>query len=403
MKIIVVGVGCVAAKYLPGALRAAGHEPVFVADPAAYTGPSRRALETCVCLPADIADAEDVLRALTDQPGVLDGAEAITSPFDETFPVVRRVAGKLGLACPPPTFAALADKSRVAALVPEHSPWTAVFRPRELPPGLAERAPGPVLVKPSLCTGALGVRAAASTEEVAAAVAGSGVPGALDQPWLLQQIVEGDLISLEGFLRAGGLTVIGFSRRTRIGATEVSNLFPAAHTLEPAVREQCVRAVRELAERGGLRDGYVHAEFLAGAGRAHLIDANAGRLGGAAVVEQIALAHQVEPGAVAAHALLLSLGAADEAPPYRPAGETRETTSFWYGLRDGGVVRAVTAPPDALHTQFAVAGQRVPPVGESDYAWVGMLTGLTADAERAIEQVVVHTDEGDRPAFCRPC
>ncbi len=409
MKLIVAGVGCVSAKYLPDAMRGAGHEPVLIADPARYSGAARDAVRDCAWLAADITDPGDIVRALTARPDVLAGATAITSPFDEVFPVTARVAEKLGLAHPPPAFAELADKARVAALVPEHSPWTRTVDPRAIPDDLVAGASVPVLLKPSLCTGALGVRVLSTPAELTPAsiletMRGAGVPDALEQPWLLQQVVSGDLISLEGYLRAGRLTVLGFSRRTRIGATEVSNLFPADETLSGAVRDQCVEAVTALAERGGLRTGYVHCEFLVTAERAHLIDANLGRVGGAAIVEQIALAHRVDPGEVVRHALLLPFDPDAPTPAYRPEEQRRRTTSFWYGLRDGGTVRSISgaAGGPCLHTQFAVAGQRVPAVGVSDYAWVGMFTGLSADAERDIDRVVIHADEGDLPAYCRP-
>lgn len=400
-RLVVVGIGCVSAKYLPDALR--GYEPVVIADPARYVGAARAALERCVCLPADTGDPADVIRALAERPDLLAGAVGVTTPFDELFPLVERVGEKLGLAHPPAVFAKLADKAAVSALVPEHSPWTAVVDPADIPADLFADAPADVLLKPSLCTGALGVQRLVDRTPAGllAAIDGSGVPDARGQAWLLQERVDGDLVSLEGYFREGVLTVLGISRRGRIGATEVSNVFPAGASLPDRVRARCVEAVLAVAGRAGLRSGYVHCEFLVTESRACLIDANLGRVGGAGIVEQIALAHQVEPAEVLRHALLLPLDPDVPAPAYRAS--TRATTSYWYGLRDGGVVRSVTVPDGTpcLHTQFAVPGQRVPAVGVSDYAWIGMFTGLTGDAQRDIDGVAVHTDDGVWPAYCR--
>ena len=42
----------------------------------------------------------------------------------------------------------------------------------------------------------------------------------------------------------------------------------------------------------------------------------------------------------------------------------------------------------------------VPCVGESDYAWVGMLSGLEHDVLEDIEQITLHTAKGAfKPAY----
>lgn len=404
-KIVVVGVGCVSAKYLPGALRAAGYEPVFVADPSRYVGAPRAALESCTCLPADIADSDELMRALSRDPHLLTDAVAISSPFDEVFPVTQRVADKLDLEHPAPVLAELSDKVTVAALVPEYSPWTVFIDPRAVPDQLLADQPYPLLLKPALATGALGVcRFDPARSSPVELIRDSGITAPLDQPWLAQQVIEGELVSLEGYIHDGALTIVGFSRRTRIGATEVSNLFPANGSLPAAVRERCTAAVSTLADRSGFRYGYVHSEFLATVDSAYLIDANMGRIGGAGIVEQIALAHRIDPADVVRHALLLPIDRDTSTPSYVPWDQARSTTSYWYGMRTSGVVQSVSVPPDSpcLHTQFALDGQHVPATGTSDYAWIGMFTGLTEDAERDITSIVVRTERGDQPAYCRP-
>jgi hypothetical protein len=399
-KIIIAGIGCVTAKYLPEALRSAGHEPVFLLDPANYVGESRAALCTATCYPVDVGDPDAVLQLLADTPEITTDAYAITSLFDEVFPLTERIAHSFGLAHPDPSFAKLSAKTEVSRLVPEYSPASIAFHPDDLDRMDFTPLTGLLVLKPSLGTGALGVEHLASAdlsvERIRASIAGSGVPDPWGQSWILQQAVAGRLVSLEGFATGTTVSLIGISCRTRIGATEVANLFPADDLLSAAATTRAVSAVHALVARSGFRDGYFHCEFLLGKDSAHLIDANMGRPGGAAIIEQIALAHGVPAGEVLTHAVLLPFTSAVPVPNFRQLGETVPTMSFWYGLERGGVVRSVTPPPNSpcLHTQFAKPGQLVPPVGASDYAWIGMFTGNVADAIRDIDRIAIETDEG---------
>lgn len=54
----------------------------------------------------------------------------------------------------------------------------------------------------------------------------------------------------------------------------------------------------------------------------------------------------------------------------------------------------------SIHTPIANVGSVIQPIGTSDYAWIGMLTGYAEVVAREISQVLVHTDRGTRsPVF----
>jgi hypothetical protein len=405
-RIIILGVGCVTAKYLADALRPAGYEPVFLLDVEGYSGPSRTALEAGECHRVDAAAG-----LLRDRPDITAGAVAISGFFDELFPLIGRIAAEHGLGYPGAVAIRLADKAEVARLVPEYSPRSVVFPADEVPdlvqlsdhvadlvlkPGLSSGGLGAVRMEPDQLTGA-GIRAA---------IKASGVPDAERQTWLLQERLPGKLMSVEGYATGGVATVIGYSLRGRIGWTEVSNLYPADDRVPAAVRDRCEEAVRALVARSGFAEGYFHCEFLVDGVDAHLIDANMGRLGGATVVEQIAYAHGITAAQVLRHALLLPIdpAAAGPAPPYLPPGRAEPTMSFFYGLERGGQVRAIHLPDDfaCVHTQFARPGSVAPPIGTSDYAWVGMLTGPVAAAVRDIDRIRIETEHGPvTPCYAR--
>jgi hypothetical protein len=407
-RVLIAGIGCVTAKYLPAALYEAGLEPVFLLDLDNYVGEPRDTLAACEWYSADLNDPEPVCRLLQDKPEILDGVIAVSGYFDDLYPLVERMAVAHDLAYVGPVAARLADKTEVARLIPEYSPRTVPFRADSVPVGRLRELGSELVLKPGVGTGALGaVRLATAGldgDTVRAAIADSGLPDAAEQPWLAQERVEGQLVSLEGYVTGGTLHVIGFSLRGRIGWTEVDNLYPADGEIAPGTRAYCVEAVRALVDRAGYRDGYLHCEFLIGADRPCLIDANLGRLGGATVVEQIALAHGLSAGEIARHVLLLPLGLPAPVPAYRPIEEATQTLSYFYGLREGGRVRSILLPPDSgcLHTRFARTDHATPPIGTSDYAWVGMLTGGAAEARRDIDRIRIETDNGIAAACYAP-
>jgi len=406
-RLISVGISPVGAKYFAKAMRSAGFEPVVVSKPDGYVGQFLRGLLDCACLPADIDDPGSVATALRAQAHLIDDSTIITSPFDEVFPVIAAATGDLAARTPDPVFAQLASKAFVASLIPEFSPETVILDPAKLPARIPAVSAPELILKPSLGTGGLGVRKfrpdAVTPASLAAAISASAVPNANAQPWLLQQSVDGDMISLEAYFRNGDLRVAGYSRRTRVGSTAVTTTFPVDSTLPASVRARAEMAVSVLASRAGFASGYFHAEFLTAGDDVYLIDANMGRLSGAVVAEQMALAHGVQAEDILAHSLLLPFDPCFEAPAYRPAAALPTVVGYLYGLRDGGVIRSVHLPlesPGCRHTRYIPDGQYVPPISTSGYARIGMISGFREDCDSFINRIVIHTDDGEQPAYC---
>ncbi|MGW0737722.1 ATP-grasp domain-containing protein [Streptomyces sp. NPDC002851] len=414
-KIIVLGVNATSAKYAPQALRSAGFEPVFLADPDAFAGQAATSLRGCICFPTDIEDRASVLRLLADDPSITDESFAITGLFDEKFPLIEEIAATYDLHCPEPAVARLASKAEVAALIPEFGPATIRFTGADaarlaVDPAAVTPAPDGYILKPSEQAGGRGATRlprGAGPVDVRNAVAATGLSQDGAYPWVLQADIHGPLFSLEGYVTDGRIVFIDFSQRGRIGWTEVSNLLPADRRLPYGVEDKCRDAVTALVERSGLSQGYFHCEFLVGGGRPFLIDANVGRLGGGTTLEQLALSHGLDPVEILAHVLTLGLPAAGTSPEpaYRALGGGESTLSYYYGIEGGGLVTSVSVPDGGrcLHTQVVPDGGFVGPVGTGDDAWVGTLAGLTVDVAREIENVVVHTADGPRrPAWVAP-
>ena len=138
-------------------------------------------------------------------------------------------------------------------------------------------------------------------------------------------------------------------------------------SIPPAARQRSRDSVTKLVHRSGLRNGYFHCEYLVAADESYLIDANVGRIGGGTIVEQIALAYQLDPIDIMEHVILLPLGRSRRLPFYNSSRPLTRTMGFWYGLESAGVVLGAIPPSDSVcsHTQFAEPGGLVPAVGTS--------------------------------------
>jgi hypothetical protein len=403
-RILIAGIGCVTAKYLPAALREAGFEPVFLLDLDNYVEEPRDALAGCEWYHADLNAPEPVLDLLLDKPEILAGVVAVSGFFDDLFPLVERIAVAHNLPYVGPVAARLADKAEVVRLIPEYSPRTVPFGIDSVPVERLRELGDELVLKPGVGSAGFGVvrlaTAGLDAGAVRAAITGSGLPDATEQTWLAQASIDGDLISIEGYVEGGTLHVTGFSLRGRIGWTEVDNLYPADDEIAPGTRAYCVEAVRALVARAGYENGYLHCEFLIDTDRPYLIDANLGRLGGGTTVEEHALAHGLSAGEIARHVLLLPLGLPTSTPAYKPVEQTIQTLSYAYGLVEGGWVRSILLPPSSacLHTRVARTDRPTPPIGASDFAWVGLLVGPTAAARHTITRIRIETDAGLAPA-----
>lgn len=407
--IIIIGINPAGAKYLPRSLRDVGYEPIFILDPDDFVGDARDVLRSCTCYPADIENWPEVLRMFAERPEITRGVDAISSLYDEKFPLTERIAQTYGLHHPEPAFARLAAKAEVVRLIPEYCPPTQVFAAGDWatadPAALGSRSGG-VVLKPSVQAGAVGLTNLTSRdtpETVRDVIAASGLWDAQEQTWLLQATIAGRLISLEGYVRDGKVCFIGFSIRGRIRSTEVSNLFPGDARLSEQVRVRCTEAVTALIDGSGMRNGYFHCEFIATEDSAYLIDGNVGRIGGGSVVEQIGLSHGLTPYEIFGHVITLGVGAEHPAAPAYLAPElARPTMSFFYGLQGGGLVKSISLPPDTtcMHTQVIPDGAEVLPVGVNDDAWVGLFTGFFDEAVRDIDRITIETPAGPRgPAY----
>lgn len=408
--ILILGIGCVSIKYLSAALASHDMKPVVLSGPGTFSNPVRELTRDVELHELDVDSFEAIVSFLDTHPELTASVIAITGLFDEKYPLIERVAHRYGWSCPGPVICRLSDKAVVHALISEFSPHSIAFTQRELgtltPEKLAMLGQRLVL-KPAVASGGSGVvhmeNDADALNRIRNEVTHATPVGADADAWVVQQALDGRLISCEGFVQHHAIRYLGLSVRSRIDLTEVANQFPADRHW-PLALADCRACIDALVERSGLDNCYFHCEFILSGDHAYLIDANVGRLGGASILEQISLAHCCAPEDVLRHVLLLPILPLDEAttPRYRPVETCEETLGIWYGIPLTATVERVDAPASdrVRHTQFAAEGACVQRVGASDYSWVGMMSGPRASVQTEIGRVRIATDAGDcLPAF----
>ncbi|MFA6434928.1 MAG: hypothetical protein WCW52_09555 [Elusimicrobiales bacterium] len=393
----------IGAHYSAQAVTEMGYDPVFLCDLSHYHGDTldqiRRHRHFDVYT-GDVAKLEVFIRTN----GLADDLAGVASFQDERLAAAAELALRLGVPGLDRNVSRLKDKGFSFKLVPEYVPITIGFRAGQTPQDEILDLLGifkTLVAKPALGAGGAGVLRLDTPEDVAllpAHIAGYKLPKELDSGrWIVQAFATGPLFSLEGYVIDGRINYLGFTGRKKVGMTETGARFPIDPDLDPSVRKNAKRAVGILVERSGFRNGYFHVEFIECEDSCHMIDPNVGRPGGGPVAELLALSYNVPPSVIYKHALQVGLFHSDTGNPYGDLSRRREAEAILYGLKSGGTIRNVILPePGAcLHTRILGNGAKASPVGQDDWSWVGILSGISGQAESAAGRIRILTDEGD--------
>jgi len=408
--VIILGINQATVKHLPSGLREIGFEPIFILDPAkGYEGESKNVLQDCEVYWTEVDSPEKVAELLTDNPDVVRRAGSITSFVDPLFPVVRLMAQRFGMVGPDQAIPRLSEKADLYRLLPEYCPRHVIFTAKEADSkdfsGLS--AEKEWILKPSLSAAASGItvlpRGVNLHIAVPAAIKSSLLNNAQIQTWILQERIPGRLVSLEGFVRNGAVNFLGFSVRARVRLSESLNEFPGDEHLSSMARNRCRETLQVLVKRSEYKNGYFHCEFLIQGDTTYLIDGNIGRIAGAAVAEQIALSFGLQPPELIRHVALLAIRPEEVQVPFKIGPDKAVKTFFVaYGIRQGAVLGKVQLPHlgNCKHTLFAALGKPVVPMGTSDSAAIGGVSGLKEEVIRVLDGIVIKTDQGPmQPAF----
>jgi biotin carboxylase len=319
----------------------------------------------------------DHARMVPDEDGLFAAAAEVnrTRPvrgictYDEAFVIAAaRVAARLGL---PGLTVAGAGRCRDKHLTRAALTGSGLPQPRYALAGsfseaavAAQRIGFPVVLKPRGMGASAGVVKVEQAGEMAeaftvAARASHAGPPAFEAGLLVEEMVEGPEISVDGVVAAGEYRPFCLARK-RLGAApyfeEIGHIVDAA---DPLLTDACLRHVLAEAHRAlGLADGITHTEVRMTSRGPVIIEVNA-RLGGDMIPYLGKLATGVDPGQVAAD---VARGARPqlEASRHQVAG-----IRFLYPPEDCRIVDISLPDPGAV--PGLVSAQRMAAPGESVY------------------------------------
>lgn len=405
--ILFLGTSLVGSQYAREAVASLGLRPIFLLKIEEYSGNPKRAIEECEHYEADVNSLEDITRAINEY-DFMNDVIAITSLLDETLANACAIAKQYNIIGPDSVLADLTNKAKIQKIIPEFSPPNFTFSSTEL---TSERltqflvdcfAFDEFVLKPGVSSGAVGTsifnRSLITVEQIEQHITSSKIDGATThQNWVLQPRIMGRLHSLEGYVKNGEVSFLGFSRRVRKVLTEIVNEFPIDKEISEQLQEYCKEAVVALVNRSTYKNGYFHCEFIITADSAYLIDGNMGRVAGAAIVPQIALVYGKNPVDIYKHVFDLGLfqGKNTNDFAYKKVSDT-STISINYCVEKSAVVLNIALPVNMVceHIQVVDDGKSVPAVGENDSAWVGFFVGLRTQVLEEIKHVVINTGQG---------
>lgn len=402
-RLVLLETSDLGAPYLAEATRRMGLEPLFLCELAAYQADTRRALEAAPHVDTPTDDVPLLAALLRARGEALYGVATLA---DHRLITAVELAQALGVRGLDPAVRALKDKTHVAALVPEHSPPSrAVHRDTAQAPELEALLgqAGALVLKPARGAGGVGlclVRAG-EVERGLRHLREATLPASFgDGAWLAQAAIDGPVVSAEGYVLGGDVRVLGFTDRRKVGVTESGSRFPIDDSLDGALRGEVRLALERLFARAGLARGWFHVELVLSRGRAWLIDANVGRIGGGPIGDLVSVAFGLEPATVYRHVLEVGLTGEPTVDPFagrRPSGAFAAV----YGMARGGRMGGVRTGPLASHHVLLVdPGCVVPAMGADDRAWVGMLTGRDGVVQREMEDLLIEGDQGpEAPAW----
>lgn len=206
--------------------------------------------------------------------------------------------------------------------------------------------------------------------------------------------VQGERMSLEGYVREGAIFPLGITNWRTFGLTDTMAAFPEDHRLRPGGYRTVVGSVRDALKRQGIRSAYFHAKFLNDGNNEIMGNLEVGAIGDAGVGELLALSYEIDPVKVYSHFIATTLSLHCDNPYLVRA---RHASSIAYGLPMTATLLEIADLKglSGFHTQVSNLGQRLPAMGENNRSWVGIATGYSQSLTTELRRLRLRTDRGD--------
>ncbi|MGZ3769360.1 MAG: ATP-grasp domain-containing protein [Bdellovibrio sp.] len=400
-KIIVIETSDIGAKYTSEAAKLLGYEALFLVNLNNYQADTKAQLLECDYIDCDTTSCESLISII--KLNNVENIEGVITFLDSRLTVAVEMAKALRVKGIDESVLNLKDKAYVQNLIPQFSPPSISFNLDEYPENAIEKMKtefAKIIFKPTLTAGAIGVEIVdreVSSQAIKEKLMNANIPGFLNNKnWLAQAFLQGPLYSVEGFVKNNSVRFLGISDRQKIGKTESQVSFPVDTSIGDELKISMQEALSELVNKSNFKNGYFHVEFIAVENRAYIIDANMGRLGGGSLGAQIAISFECPPEALYAHVIDVAIFGGCLTSDTIFDNERQNTKGFLYGLNKQGTVHHIHLPKlgSCVHLQLLENKSIVPPMGENNWAWLGIVCGPTKSACEVVEKILIETGSG---------
>jgi len=380
-------------KHSANAAKILGYKPVFICKRGAYQADTLLQLNQQKTIECDTTSIEAIKDCINSN-FKIDEIAGITTLADSSLETACRLAIELGVKGSDKSILNLKSKIYVSNIVPEYSPEHLVLDNKNLPIEKIKSFTSKhknVIVKPDKLTAGVGVKHLKSFEldTLIAHIENTVVPEHLEDRWILQETIEGDLFSIEGFVKEGVCTIIGVCNRYKIGLTESYFEFPVDESLSENNRKWINSAIPTLLRKGDFVSGNFHIEIIIGEYKNAIIDANIGRLGGGPLGELIPIALSISTEEFYAHVIsrALNLPYTIDIPSINSVQEP--AVGLAYGSQNNEYIEDIFIPKNlkCKHTLLLAPKRVIPPMGVDNWSWIGVLSGKKKDVLKEVEDI----------------
>lgn len=411
-RILFIESSDIGAFYTAEGARRLGYRPLFVCDFSGIQGDTRlkllREKEQGNLIEADTKSEDSILSALKTAGISAEEIAGVMTFLDSRLQLAFQLGQTLNAPAQlDPAIVNLKSKSRVQELIPEWSPKNVVLSNHQIPYNeilkLIEQHQQ-VILKPTKMAGAISAKIFDESNylEIGKYISEQTIPAYLDDnEWVCQAFIKGDLISVEGFVNQGTITILGCSDRQKIGFTESRLEFPVEERF-PLQRQQDIRkALTALFTRSKFRQGFFHVEFMVTVDSVFIIDANVGRLGGGPLGEMIPISFGLDVSDFYSFVIEQSLIGLENLrrkdfswPKWEETTLRESMIGICYGSPCHGYFEQhkVETSDKFRHTLILDHHQYIEPMGSNNWSWIGIISSPKDTFATKIESLQINID-----------
>jgi predicted ATP-grasp superfamily ATP-dependent carboligase len=418
-RIIFIETSDVGAFYTAEGSRRLGYEPLFVCNINNIQGDTRLQIENEFSkgnvIDVDTTSIEKIKSALIKSNINFDNIIGVMTFLDSRLELSIQLAKELDCSFQlDSAILNLKSKSRVQELIPEYSPKSITFKTNNIPyDSINERfkETEKIIIKPTKLAGAIGAEIFNKENylEVGSAIHKIKIPEYLNEnEWICQDFIEGQLLSIEGFVRNKNITYLGISDRSKVGFTESQLNFPVDQYISEEKIKDIHLAIELLVNRSGFLNGFFHIEFIMNSKRIYIIDANIGRLGGGPLGELIPMSYGVS--IIDFYAIVIKTclsgitnlnSSLDSIIDNFSFTDRIDTIGLCYGSSIEGYFNnlKVNINKNFKHTLILNQDQIIESMGANNWTWIGLVSSIKENFSTDISSLQFCINQKDE----KPC